>query len=106
MGIQPGGTSVGQTVTNVSSLGATAIPTLDTGERPKWVHVALSGGFIWIRFGQSGMDAVTATNGIGVSTHSTGLIINVAGQTHYDAIANSTSTSMTMTPLAGVFTNS
>ena len=105
MVIQPGGASVGIALTADTTSSSTAIPALSNGARPKWVHVAFSdtskvactGG---IRFGTGTVAAATAINTIGLSS-SAPLVVNVAGNSAYTAIADTAST-LSVTPLAGI----
>ena len=106
MVIQPGGAAVGIALTANTTSSSTAIPTLDNGARPKWVYVAFSdtsagenctGG---IRFGTGTVAAATAVNTTGLSAAS-GIIVSVAGNAAYTAIADVAST-ITLTPLAGI----
>lgn len=105
MVIQPGGASVGIALSANTTSSSTAIPTLANGDRPKWVYVAFSdtskaictGG---IRFGTGTVSAATAINTIGMSFHAP-IIVNVAGNSAYTAIADTAST-ISVTPLAGI----
>lgn len=103
--VQPGGSSVGGVTGAGSSTAAIAIPPLSSGSNPKWVHVACIEPFkaMSILFGQSGMGAATLTNGIGVDYGSGGIVINVAGNSHYRVMpVDGTATKFTVTPLAGI----
>ena len=107
MVIQPGGPSVGGD-SGATSSAARAIPPLDSGDNPKWVHVSIvpqDKDGAAVLFGQSAVAAATLVNGIGVSSQGPGVIINVAGNTHYRIISGDADTPYTMTPLAGVFTS-
>jgi len=107
MVIQPGGASVGAALGDALSTAEIAIPPLSNGSNPKWVHVstpgpASAGGGVWIFFGITGMGAATKVNGIGVCSWGPGIIINVAGHTHYRIIADAANTDYSLTPLAGI----
>ncbi len=103
--IQPGGTSVGGSVSASTSSSERPIPPLSNGANPKWVHICVLGSNLTavFVFGQTGIAAANSTNGIGVVSNGTDVIINVAGNTHYRVFGHTTSLSYSMTPLAGVF---
>lgn len=103
--VQPGGPSIGGTTPTGTSSAAIAIPPLSNGGNPKWVHVVCIQPFkaITVLFGQSGVSAATKTNGIGVDYGSGGIIINVAGNSHYRVIGvDATAIPFTVTPLGGI----
>jgi hypothetical protein len=106
MVIQTGGTSVGGQA-GTSSTAEIAIPPLSNTNNPKWVYIAVigndgMGSGLSLLFGQTGMGAATMTNGIGVAGWGQGVIINVAGNTHYRVISEGSTIEYTMTPLAGI----
>jgi hypothetical protein len=106
MVIQPGGPSIGTSSSGVGS-GAVIIPPLSNGNNPKWIYVCIvttnaDRNGISIKIGDSGVVTPTLTNGIGVSGMGGGVIINVAGYTHYRVISSGGTVSFTMTPLAGI----
>jgi len=105
MVIQPGGASVGIALSANTTSASTAIPPLSNGDNPKWVYVAFSdtsnsittGG---IRFGVGTVAAATAANTMGLSNDAP-IIVNVAGNEEYTAIADA-ACSLSVTPLAGI----
>jgi hypothetical protein len=104
--IQPGGPSLGGVV-GTSSTAEIAIPPLSNGDNPKWVYICIvvnGGGGQGISFlaGQTGMGVATLVNGIPCPGWSPGIIINVAGNTHYRVIAGAASIRYGLTPLAGI----
>lgn len=104
MVIQPGGDSGGGTA-GTSASSAAALPTLANGANPKWVYVFVTfdqASSLTFTFGGSGVGAPTLTAGIGVSYHSGGIIVNVAGCSHYRVISTDANSTFTLTPLAGV----
>lgn len=106
MVIQPGGDSGGGTV-GTSATSPAAIPALANGANPKWVYIAItldSGVSITLTFGGSGVATPTLIAGIGLSAHGGGIIVNVAGCSHWRAISTDADTTITITPLAGIST--
>lgn len=104
MVIQPGGDSGGGTA-GTSASSAAALPTLANGANPKWVYIAVtldSAVALTFTFGGSGVGAPTLTAGIGLGYHGGGIIVNVAGCSHYRVISSDASSTFTLTPLAGV----
>jgi len=109
--INPGGESIGRTLTSGNSSPVYEIPMLYNGSLPKYIYICLSinsrnGDGVSICFGDEDLGPASLSNGIAISGWSSGIIINVSGRTHYRAISGSTSDGLTVnlniTQLAGV----
>lgn len=83
MVIQPGGASVGLALVADTTSVATAIPTLENGDKPKWVHVAMTltttlGSLAGIRFGSHVLAAPKSVTTGGI-TDANPVLVNATG---------------------------
>jgi len=99
--IQPGGASNGATASTGTGGTAVAIPTLDNGNYPKWVHVALimdNGKGVTFNFDSVHLDSTKALDGSVAPTAANPVVVKSAAHGYSDGdkvmIAGSTMTEL------------